>query len=480
MSSALPFRFTKIIATLGPATNSVEKIEELANLGINVCRMNFSHGDHAFHGQTIKNVKAVNKKGHSLALMLDTKGPEVRTGDVKEPLVITKGDLVTFTPRDLTGKEKSKTVKVNYDFFARDAKNARCIIIDNGSIEMTLVKIEKDTVIAKALDGGKIGSRRHVNLPGAYISLPSFTDKDWKDIKFGIDQNVDFFAPSFVRSGDDIRELKEFLKKHKCDAHIMAKIETPQAVTNIDDIITESDAIMVARGDLGSEVPFEDVPGIQDDIVRKCRKAGKPVLVATQMLESMILNPTPTRAEVTDIAYAAKSQADCTMLSGETANGMYPMKAVAAMDTVLRKCERIEPTYDLLIDASDDETKDIDLPRREQALSASVLATKLDADAIVVISKHGKTALAVSNCRPLVHIHAFTETEDSQRRLSLVWGVSAHCIKFSDNNPDKTIADAIARGKKEGFFKKGQRIVAVSDIRSADERVSTIQIRTIV
>lgn len=470
-------RFTKIVATLGPATNSIEKIEELAKLGINVCRMNFSHGDHEFHGKTIQNVRAVNKKGYALALMLDTKGPEVRTGDVKEPLIVSKGDLIVFTPRDVTGKEKLKTVKVNYPHFAKDAKNARCIVIDNGSIEMTVVKIDKDTVTAKALESGKISSRRHVNLPGAFISLPSFTDRDWKDIKFGIDQELDFYATSFVRTGDDIRELKAFLKKHKSPAHIIAKIETPQAVDNIDDIIAESDGIMVARGDLGSEVPFEDVPSIQNDIVKKCRKAGKPVIVATHMLESMITNPTPTRAEVTDIAYAARLQADSTMLSGETAGGVYPMKAVAAMDKVLRKCELIEPTYDLLVDPLV-ETTDIDLPRAEQALAASVLASKLNADALFVISKHGRTAKAVSNCRPLVPIHAFTETEDSQRRLALVWGVIGHCIKFS-NNPDQTIAAAIALGKKEGFLKKGQRIVAVSDIRASDERVMTIQIRTI-
>ncbi len=471
-------RFTKIIATLGPATNSARKIEELAKLGINVCRMNFSHGDHKFHGKTIQNVRSVNKKGHSLALMLDSKGPEVRTGDVKEPLVIMKGDLVTFTPRKLTGKEKGKTVQVDYDFLARDVLNARCIVIDNGAIEMKLVKIDKDMVTAKALEDGKISSRRHVNLPGAYISLPSFTDKDWKDIKFGIEQGVDFFAPSFVRTGDDILELKAFLKKHKSSAHIIAKIESPQAVLNIDEIIACSDGIMVARGDLGSEVPFEDVPGIQDQIVKKCRKAGKPVIVATHMLESMITNPTPTRAEVTDIAYAAHLQTDSTMLSGETASGIYPMKAVATMDKVLRKCERIEPLYDLLIDTTADGKAAIDLPRREQALAACVLATKLHADALIVISKHGRTAMAVSNCRPLVAIHAFTEHKDCQRRLMLVWGITPHCIKFSDN-PDQTIGTAIALGKKEGFLKQGQQVVAVSDMRSVDESVMTIQIRTI-
>lgn len=471
-------RFTKIVATIGPATNSVEKIEELAQAGVNVCRLNFSHGDHEFHGKTIKSIRTVNAKGYSLGIMLDTKGPEVRTGDVKEPLKIEKGDLVMFTPRDVTGKEKMKTVKVNYPSFAKDAKKASAIVIDNGSIEMTLVKVEKDTVIAKALEGGKIGSRRHVNLPGAYISLPSFTDKDWKDIEFGIEQDLDFFAPSFVRSGKDIRELKNFLKKHKSEGHILAKIETPQAVESIDEIIAESDGVMIARGDLGSEVPFEDVPKIQVDIVRKCRLAGKPVIVATHMLESMITNPTPTRAEVTDIAYAAHIQADSTMLSGETAAGMYPLKAVAAMDKVLKTNERIEPKYDMLADPTKGGKVDIDMPRREQALAACVLATKLHADAILVMSKHGNTAKAISNCRPLVPIHAFTDNEGCQRRIMLLWGVTPYLVPFS-NNPEETIASALKLIDTKKILKKGQRVVVVSDIRNVGTPIMTIQIRKI-
>lgn len=469
-------RFTRIIATIGPATSTPEKILELAHHGVNICRLNFSHGDFGFHGQTIKNIRAVNKKGFSMAIMLDTKGPEVRTGDVKTPIVIKKGDLVAFTHEEPTGKEKITTIRVNYDSFARDARHARCIVIDNGAIEMKVAKIEKDVVIAKALEGGKIGSRRHVNLPGAHISLPSFTEKDWKDIKFGIEQDVDFFATSFVRSSKDVEELRSFLKKHKSEAHIIAKIETPQAVENIDQIIAASDGIMVARGDLGSEVPFEDVPKIQDDIVRKCRKAAKPVIVATHMLESMILNPTPTRAEVTDIAYAARSQADSTMLSGETAGGMYPMKSVAAMDKVLRRNELVEPSFDLLADDSPSGNVDIDMPRREQALSASVLATKLHADALVVISKHGRTARAVSNCRPLVPIHAFTDNAPCQRRMMLLWGVIPHTVKFSDKS-EVTSAAAIDILKKKGALKAGQHVVVVSDMGPGGNRVMSIQIR---
>lgn len=468
-------RFTRIIATIGPATNTLQNIERLADLGVNVCRLNFSHGDHDFHGETIKNIRAVNKKkGTSIAIMLDTKGPEVRTGDVTEPLMIEKGDLVLFSHRDIAPRKNMKTIKVNYPHFAKDCKSATSIVIDNGSIEMTIVKIEKDAVIARALDGGKISSRRHVNLPGAFISLPSFTEKDWEDIGFGIRQDIDFYATSFVRTGKDIKELRAYLNKKKSDAHIIAKIETPQAVANIDDIIRESDGIMVARGDLGSEVPFEDVPRIQDDIVLKCRFAAKPVIVATHMLESMIASPTPTRAEVTDIAYAARSQADSTMLSGETAGGLYPFKAVIAMAKVLEVSEKSEPDFDII---AGDET-DLEFVKKEQALSASVLATTLSADALVVISKHGTTARAVSNCRPLVPIHTFADNEACQRRMMLLWGVIPHCVKFSAT-PETTANDAVKMLIAKKYVKKGQRVVVVSDMGSGASRVMSIQIRMI-
>lgn len=473
-------RFTKIVATIGPATCSAENIVRLAKAGVNVCRLNFSHGDYAVHGRTIETIKEVNKKhGLSLAIMLDTKGPEVRTGDVDQAIQIKEGEKVLFTSKP-TGKESMKTVKVDYSKFADDVKDARCILIDNGAIEFKVEKIEKNgTVIARALESGKIGSRRHVNLPGAYISLPSFTEKDWADIKFGADKGVDFYATSFVRTGKDIDTLKKFLIKNKSDAQIIAKIETPQAVDNIDAIIEASDAIMVARGDLGAEVPFEDVPRIQQMIVSKCRAKGKPVIVATHMLESMILSPMPTRAEVTDIAFAAMLQADSTMLSGETTTGLYPFKSVAAMDRVLKVSELIEPNYDSHFGCCcDEDCADEEMPRKEQSLAACVLATKLQADAIIAISKHGNTAKTVSNCRPLVPVHAFVETESIQRKLMVVWGIIPHTVKFS-SDPDATVRAAIDSLTKSKQLKKGQRVVVVSDIRTDKTPVMTIQIRTI-
>lgn len=472
-------RFTKIVTTIGPATCSVENLEKIAKMGVSVCRLNFSHGDYAVHGQTIDNVKTVNKRGYSMAIMLDTKGPEVRTGDVEKPIIIKKGDLVAFTSKP-TGKETMTTVKVDYPSFSEDVRNARCILIDNGSIEFTVVKIEKNgVVIGKSKEDGKIGSRRHVNLPGAHISLPSFTEKDWADIVFGVKKGVDFIATSFVRTGKDIRTLKAFLQKHGSDAEIIAKIETPEAVDNIDEIVASADGIMVARGDLGAEVPFEDVPMIQDELVEKCRAVGKPVIVATHMLESMIMSPMPTRAEVTDIAYAARSQADSTMLSGETTTGLYPFKAIDAMIRVLTKNEKNVPAISNVLSLHSGPKKiDLDMPRSEQAIAASILATKLKADAIVVISKSGKTARAVSNCRALVPIHAFCGTESVQRKMMLVWGVIPHAVTFH-NDPEKTVKESIASLQKSKQLKKGQRIVLVSDMRSSGIPVMTIQIRTL-
>lgn len=472
-------RFTKIVATIGPATSSIPNIERLAKMGISVCRLNFSHGNYAVHGQTIANIRAVNAKGYNLAIMLDTKGPEVRTGDVEKPIEVKEGDRFIFTSKP-TGREKLTTIKVDYPSFATDVRNARCILIDNGAIEFAIEKIESNgIVIGKALESGKIGSRRHVNLPGAHISLPSFTKTDWADFQFGVDQGVDFYATSFVRTGKDILKLRKFLVSQNSDAHIIAKIETPEAVGNINEICDAADGIMVARGDLGAEVPFEDVPKIQDELVAKCRARGKPVIVATHMLESMILSPMPTRAEVTDIAYAAKSQADSTMLSGETTTGLYPFKSVQAMIRVLERNEMQPSTFSHCFESDvPTDQVDVDVPRREQALAASVLATKLHVDALLVISKHGRTARAVSNCRPFVPIYAFSDSAMVTRQLMLSWGVVPHCVPFS-KNPETTVDTAIATVLQKKMLKRGSKVVVVSDMRSSGIPVMSIQLRTI-
>jgi len=471
-------RFTKIVATLGPSCRTSADIEALAKLGVNVLRLNFSHGKHADHGEVIRAIRAVQKKGYPLAVMLDTKGPEVRTGDVTTAIEIKKGDTVRFTHHPAK-KSKEKVVIVDYEHFAKDARHARAILVDNGVIEFRLKKILGSDVLAEALDDGRIGSRRHVNLPGAKVSLPSFTKRDWDDVAYGLKEGVDFIATSFVRSDGDIRKLRTFLEKSKSSAHIIAKIETPQAVDDLDDIIAASDGIMIARGDLGAEVPYEDVPGIEEMIVRRCHEEGKPVIVATHMLESMILSPIPTRAEVTDIAFAAFLLADSTMLSGETASGRHPRKAVEVMDRVLRKNELLAlSSHTLVPDAPSVPQGHPDQPRREQAHAAAVLAHQISADAILVISKSGQTARAVSASRPTVPLHVITESPAVSRQMLLLWGVTPYIHPLSQD-PEKTVADAIAMLVKRGVLQRGRRVVVVSDIRTTEKRAMTIQIRTV-
>ncbi|MBP9773521.1 MAG: pyruvate kinase [Candidatus Peribacteraceae bacterium] len=468
-------RFTKITATIGPATSEPATLERLIKSGVAVARLNFSHGNHESHEKVITTLHDIQKRKR-VAIMLDTKGPEIRTGDVTAPMMIEKGDEIIFTHKP-TGKEKLRVVKVDYDGLPGDVKDTKVILIDNGAIEFHVTSIKGDAVTAKALEPGKIGSRRHINIPGAFVSLPSFTKKDWTDIEFGIKHDVDFIATSFVRTGKDIRELKNFLKKHKSQIEVIAKIETQQSLDNLSDIIDESDAIMIARGDLGVETPYEDVPRIQDEIVLECRKKGKPVIVATHMLESMIQYPMPTRAEVTDIAHAAMSQADCTMLSGETAGGMYPFKCMDAMTKILDANEKID-TLETMLTLEEEPTDYNSATRYQQAMSASILARNTQADAIIVITKHGRTAKAVSNWRPLMPIIAFTDSESVARRLMLSWAVDPYCIPFFAD-PEKTVNEALIYAKDQKLIRKDQTVIIVSDILSGKTPVSSIQIRKV-
>jgi pyruvate kinase len=320
-------RLTKTICTLGPATANPKSVQALAERGMSIARFNFSHGSHDTHRPNIQMVRDVSEK-HDLgiALMLDTKGAEIRTGDRETPLSVKKGELITFSHK-LT-KDKYPVLTINYPHFAKDVKDASCIIVDNGDLIFEVVEVAKDRVVGRAQGDASIGSRRHVNLPGADVSLPSLADKDWDDIKLACEEKMDFIALSFVRNAKEIEEVRTFCKKHKWpNISLIAKIENAVAVRNIDEIIGASDGVMIARGDLGAEVPLEHLPAIQDDILDRCRMAGVPVIVATHMLESMIKNPMPTRAEVTEIAHAALTGADSTMLSGETAAGKYPLEA---------------------------------------------------------------------------------------------------------------------------------------------------------
>lgn len=472
-------RLTKIICTIGPQTSSAESLRSLVDAGMNIARINLSHGTLEQHLEVIRRLKALNetlKKEHAtstcVGILLDTKGAEVRTGDVTEKIVIKKGDEVLFSPRPLP-KEKRKVVLVDHQQFHEDVRQTECILIDNGLLTFDIVKVLPDeTVLAKAREDGTIGSRRHVNLPGADLSMPSLTTKDWEDIAFAAKEGVDFLALSFVREAKEVEQVRAFLREHQATIGLISKIETRQAVHNIKGIIEASDAIMVARGDLGVEVPFETVPAIQDDLVRMCKKAGKPVIVATHMLESMIDQPMPTRAEVTDIAHAAMTGADATMLSGETASGEFPLLAIDAMNRVLLATEE-----HMLTDARIEESS-MDEDRSARALAAATMAMSTKADALFIMTRSGKTARDVARFRPQMPHIAFTPSEDVQRNLQLCYGIVPVLIPF-DTDPEKTVRLAIAAGKKLKLLSKGNRVVVVSDTKAGDETVNTIQLRVI-
>lgn len=465
-------RRTKIVATLGPASNSYEMIDALSQAGVDIFRLNFSHGTHESQGELIKKIKRLNQKSpKSHAILLDTKGPEIRSGDIKSPINVKPGDRLIFSPNpgdyEVTGK-----IGVNYDEFVVDVEVCEKVLLDSGVIGLTVLEKTDTDVICEVLDEGVITSRRHINIPGKDVSLESITDKDWSDIKFGVEMGVDIIALSFVRKSDEIHELKNFLKEQNAKIEVMAKIESFEATKHLGSICEAADGIMVARGDLGAEVPFQQVPKLQREIVQTASKYGKPVIVATHMLESMIENPVPTRAEVSDVSTAVWQRADATMLSGETANGEYPIKSVEAMSNVAQTTEseflETRPLKDL-VTLTD---------RGVFAKTGCQMAqSQKEIAAIVVITRSGETARRVARFRPRVPIFAFTNEPGTRRRLGLNWGTEGFRIEFS-STPQTTIMRA-----REAFVKKypewkGKKYVLISDFLVKEEFVPTLQIRT--
>ncbi len=464
-------RLTKIICTLGPATNSLEGIQSLAESGMNIARINFSHGTTDSHRTTIRTIQSVQRTGRCIAIMMDTKGSEIRTGDLAEPLSVKPGEEVLFSPLPLSN-ETLPVLQVNYAEFSQDVVDADRILLDNGELSFELVRVREDgVVVAKAREAGTIGSRRHINLPGANVQLPSVTDKDWEDIAMGIEEGVDFVALSFIQTGNAVREVKKFLRENGSTIQVISKIESKKAVENFDDILEASDGIMVARGDLGAEIPFELVPAIQDDIVRRCREAGKPVIVATHMLESMTQHPMPTRAEATDVAHAAVTRSDCTMLSGETAAGNNPLASLDAMDRILRETEKHLP----MLAPGERVCAVSEYTARAQA--AAIMALALQAPAIVVLTRTGRSAESISQLRPTLPILALTDSENVRRAMQILYGVLPLQIEFSDD-PETTVEAALQAIRSHGLVKSGQRIVIVSDTKTNTGLASSVQMRT--
>lgn len=450
-------RKTKIVCTIGPPTSTREMIWKLAEAGMNVARLNMSHGDHSSHQKTIDLVKEYNAQFDDkvVAIMLDTKGPEVRSGDVPQPILLTEGQEFNFTIK--RGVSKEDTVSVNYDDFVNDVEVGDILLVDGGMMSLAVKSKTHDTVKCVVVDGGELKSRRHLNVRGKSATLPSITDKDWEDIKFGVDNQVDFYAVSFVKDARVVHELKDYLKSCNADIHVIVKIESADSIPNLQSIISASDGAMVARGDLGAELPIEDVPLLQEEIIRRCQSMEKPVIVATNMLESMINHPTPTRAEVSDIAIAVREGADAVMLSGETAHGKYPLKAVKVMHTVALRTELSLP----ISTAPPDQLNTYKSSHMGEmfAFHATTMANTLNTP-IIVFTRTGSMAVLLSHYRPSSTIFAFTNEERIKQRLVLYHGVLPIFMEFS-NDAEETFSRALKLLLERGHLKEGEHVTLV-------------------
>ena len=412
---------TKIIATIGPSSMSKERLEQLIKYGMNVCRINASHGDHAMHEQIIDTVRKLNKKNKShVAILYDLQGPKLRIGNVINNEIILQENKET----ELTVKETTsdaKRIYIKYPLFYQDVQVGDTVLIDDGKIELLITsKHRNQTVTAKIIHGGSLSSNKGINLPYTKISLPSLGEKDISDLQFALKNEVEWIGLSFVRKAQDIIDLKKIIRENKSYSRVIAKIEKPEALRDIDNIIAAADGIMVARGDLGVEIAMEKVPVIQKMLVKKCSIASKPVIIATQMMESMITNYRPTRAEANDVANAVFDGADALMLSGETSVGAYPVKVVEAMHKIIRMSESEETIYNRHISPVKHSPSFIS---DSTCYNACIMAEQSGAKAIIAMTHSGYTAFKISSQRPKAHIYIFTDNEPLLNTLSLLWGV---------------------------------------------------------
>ena len=451
---------TKIVCTLGPASDSEEILTKLIENGLNVCRFNFSHGSHEEHKVRMDTVKKVREKlNKPIAILLDTKGPEIRTGQFAEPeVLLEEGNEFTITMKDVIGTKDICTV--SYKGLSKDVKPEDMILIDDGLVGLKVKEVNDDDILCIVENSGIVKNHKGVNVPGVKINLPALTEKDIKDIEFGIEEGIDFIAASFVRKASDVLAIREVLENNNAtDIKIISKIENQEGVDNLDEIIKVSDGIMVARGDLGVEIPTEEIPIVQKLMIKKCNEAGKPVITATQMLDSMIRNPRPTRAEVTDVANAIYDGTDAIMLSGETAAGKYPVNAVKTMSTIAKRTEE-DLDYDEILKNSFTREKSV-----TDAISYSTCSTavSLDASAIVTATSSGYTTRMVSKFRPKVPVVAATISEKAMRQLSLSWGVYPVKAKLGSNT-DEVIDYSIKAAKQKGYLKDGELVVITAGV----------------
>ena len=453
---------TKIVCTMGPNTDNREIMRELALNGMDVARFNFSHGDHAEHKHRLEILESVREElGIPIASLLDTKGPEIRTGKLKDGKKVTlkEGDLYTLTTEEIVGDETRGYI--NYAGLAEDVKPGDRILIDDGLIELHVREVNGTDIVCRIENGGELGEKKGVNVPGVRVKLPALTDKDKEDIRFGVDAGFDFVAASFVRNADAIREIREILDEKGSAMQIIAKIENEEGIENIDSIIEASDGIMVARGDMGVEIPAEKVPHIQKMIIRKCNLACKVVITATQMLDSMIRNPRPTRAEVSDVANAVYEGTDAVMLSGETAMGSYPIEAVRMMSQIAEESEKyLDYMFYQRRKVSAENLRNIS---NTVCYSSVATASDLEAPVIVAPSVSGFTTRMLSKWRPKALIAGLSPSMTAVRQMQLYWGVKPFHAKRAEST-DALLFASVELLKEKGIVKEGEIVVETAGV----------------
>jgi pyruvate kinase len=471
---ARTFRRTKIIIT--PVTESEAMLERLIRGGADVIRLNMAHATHDWTRLTIKRIRDISTRvGRDVAIMMDIKGPEIRTGDLAVPIELKEGEIFDFTVKPGSGPEAGEEVRsvdVNYQDLVNDIKVGDTVLVDSGLIRLEVLEKHAARIRCRVLIPGELKSRRHINLPGVKVNLPAFTEKDRGDALVGLGAGIDLIALSFVRAAADVELLRDFLRGNHSKVRIVAKIEDQSGIANLDEIVNASDGVMVARGDLGIECPFEELPVIQRRIVNSCLAQGKPVIIATHMLESMILQSVPTRAEITDVANAVFEQADCVMLSGETTVGKYPFECVEMLDKIARRIEAE--------DSSGRVAPSVFTSERMKVLHAAVvLANQLPHSKLVTFTRHGFMAHGLAALRPFHSpILAFTPSPELFRQLRMLRGVEPYLMPFA-SEPDATIENAIAWLKRLAHVATGDKLIIATDIIAQDRAVDGVMLRTV-
>ncbi len=465
------YRHTKIIATVGPSTESPERLREIILGGVDVLRLNMAHATGDWITALVQRIRQVSQEvDRHVAVMMDVKGPEIRTGVVAADIELKAGDLFEFYTTEPT--PGARGINVNYAGLPADLNVGATVLVDSGLLRFEVLELTETHVRCRALLPGRLGSRRHINLPGIEVNLPSLTEKDERDLQAGVAAGIDFVALSFVRRGEDIKTLRAFLVSLGSKARIIAKIEEQIGLRNLEEIVEASDAIMVARGDLGVEIDYHVLPLVQTRIVEACLAGGKPVIIATQLLESMITSPMPTRAEISDVSNAVRERADCVMLSGETTTGLYPLECVDVLKNIIKS---IEPSEKRLFNT---EIRLLE-PKAVMMRSAALLARELGHSGIVVFTRSGMLAYTLAGLRAQgVPIYAFTDDEALFRQLLLPWGVEPFLMPFSDDH-EETILNALAYLKRRDWCGSGMWLVVITNALARGRVIDTIQLRQV-